>query len=86
MVAACPTTLIGLRDRELLAFSFAGAFRRSELLALEVSDLTEVPDGLRVLNPAKQTRLERGRSGPARELARLESTGPLFGYGMEVDR
>ncbi len=28
---------------------FAGAFRRSELCALEVADLTEVPDGLRVL-------------------------------------
>ena len=27
---------------------FAGAFRRSELLALEVADLLEVPDGLRV--------------------------------------
>ena len=27
----------------------AGAFRRSELCALEVADLTEVPDGLRVL-------------------------------------
>ena len=28
---------------------FAGAFRRSELCALEVADLTEVPDGLRIL-------------------------------------
>lgn len=49
MVAACPTTLIGLRDRALLAFGFAGAFRRSELLALEVEDLSEAGDGLRVL-------------------------------------
>jgi hypothetical protein len=49
MLAACPTTsLIGLRDRALLAFGFAGAFRRAELLALTVADLTEVPDGLRV--------------------------------------
>jgi integrase len=49
MLAACPETLIGRRDRALLAFGFAGAFRRSELLALEVGDLTEVGDGLRVL-------------------------------------
>jgi hypothetical protein len=27
---------------------FAGAFRRSELMALQVSDLAEVPDGYRV--------------------------------------
>jgi integrase len=49
MLAACPTTLIGLRDRALIAFGFAGAFRRSELLALDMADLTEVGDGLRVL-------------------------------------
>jgi integrase len=49
MIAACPTTsLIGLRDRAMIVLGFAGAFRRSELLALEVADLVEVPDGLRV--------------------------------------
>jgi hypothetical protein len=36
-------------DRALLCLGFAGAFRRSELCALEVADLTEVPDGLRIL-------------------------------------
>src|SRR5271165_2917682 len=49
MVALCPDTMIGRRDRALLAFGFAGAFRRSELCALDVADLTETPDGLRVL-------------------------------------
>ena len=34
MLAACPTTLIGLRDWALLAVGFAGALRRSEVLAL----------------------------------------------------
>lgn len=43
-----PDTLAGKRDRALLALGFAGAFRRSELIALEVADLVEVPDGLRV--------------------------------------
>jgi hypothetical protein len=42
--------LIGKRDAALIALGFAGAFRRSELAAaLLVDDLTEVPDGLRVL-------------------------------------
>ena len=48
MLDACPDTLQGKRDRALLALGFAGAFRRSELVALEVADLAEVPDGLRV--------------------------------------
>ena len=49
MMAACPATLIGIRDRALLALGFAGAFRRSELVALDMADLTEVPDGLRIM-------------------------------------
>jgi site-specific recombinase XerD len=49
MLDACPDSMRGIRDRALLALGFAGAFRRSELCALEVSDLTEVPDGFRVL-------------------------------------
>ena len=43
-----PGTLAGKRDRALLALDFAGAFHRSELVALEVADLAETPDGLRV--------------------------------------
>jgi site-specific recombinase XerD len=44
-----PQTLAGKRDRALLALGFAGAFRRSELVALDVADLREDPEGLRVL-------------------------------------
>ncbi|MCJ2115706.1 tyrosine-type recombinase/integrase [Methylobacterium sp. J-001] len=43
-----PNTLTGKRDRALLALGFAGAFRRSELVALDVGDLIEDPEGLRV--------------------------------------
>lgn len=43
-----PDTLAGKRDRALLALGFAGAFRRSELVALDVADLSEHADGLRV--------------------------------------
>ena len=49
MLKHCPPTLTGKRDRALLALGFAGAFRRSELVALQVADLVEMPDGLRVL-------------------------------------
>ena len=44
-----PDTLTGKRDRALLALGFAGACRRSELVALDVEDLREDPEGLRVM-------------------------------------
>jgi hypothetical protein len=49
MLALCPDSMIGKRDCVLLCLGFAGAFRRSEVCALEVADLTEVADGLRIL-------------------------------------
>jgi site-specific recombinase XerD len=41
-------TLATLRDRALLLLGFAGAFRRSELVALDLADVEEVSEGLRV--------------------------------------
>jgi integrase len=48
MIACCPDTLRGFRDRALLLLGFAGAFRRSELAALTVADLEPNEAGLRV--------------------------------------
>lgn len=39
MVGTLPDNLLGLRDRALLLLGFAGAFRRSELVGLDVEDL-----------------------------------------------
>lgn len=41
--------LLGQRDRALLLVGFAGAFRRSELVVLEVEDLELTDDGMKVL-------------------------------------
>jgi len=49
MVRGLPDTLIGKRDRALLLLGFAGAFRRSELVALIVADLIEAEGGMRVI-------------------------------------
>jgi integrase len=46
MVDALPANLLGVRDRALLLVGFAGAFRRSELVGLDVSDVEETGDGL----------------------------------------
>ncbi|MCB2190545.1 MAG: tyrosine-type recombinase/integrase [Deltaproteobacteria bacterium] len=48
MLDQVPETLQGYRDRAILLLGFAGAFRRSELANLLVSDLEDVPSGLRV--------------------------------------
>ena len=45
MVATLPETLLGLRDRALLLVGFAGAFRRSELVSLDIEDLERTRDG-----------------------------------------
>lgn len=49
MLMRVPDTLTGKRDKALLALGFAGAFRRSELVALDVADLREDREGLRVM-------------------------------------
>jgi site-specific recombinase XerD len=48
MLDTCDASMNGLRDKALLAFGFSGAFRRSELVALRIEDLTLEPDGYRV--------------------------------------
>ena len=62
MIGALPTTLIGTRDRALLLLGFAGAFRRSELVALDVRDLTTTREGLVVtLRRSKTDQEGQGR-------------------------
>jgi integrase len=46
MVNAAPDTLLGRRDRAILLVGFAGAFRRSELVALDREDVEFGRDGV----------------------------------------
>ncbi len=56
-----PTTVAGSRDRALLLVDFAGCFRRSELVALDVSNVTHQKDGLVVtLQRSKTDQEARG--------------------------
>ena len=48
MLGGLGDTMLGARDRALLALGFAGAFRRSELVGLDVADLAFTGDGLEV--------------------------------------
>jgi site-specific recombinase XerD len=55
MAVACGEGLRGLRDRALLLVGFAGAFRRSELVALDVADLRFVVQGAEALVRVSKT-------------------------------
>ena len=48
MAPLAGTRLSSTRDRALLLIGFAGAFRRSELVALDLEDIEETAEGLRV--------------------------------------
>jgi integrase len=61
-VGMLPNTLAGVRDRAVLLVGFAGAFRRSELAALDVGTLRFVPDGVKVhLRHSKTDQEKKGR-------------------------
>lgn len=47
--------LLGIRDRALLLLGFSGAFRRSELVSLDVKDLTFTRDGFVALIKRSKT-------------------------------
>ena len=46
LLASIPLSLVGMRDRSMLLVGYAAALRPSELVSLDVSDLTVVDDGL----------------------------------------
>jgi integrase len=46
VIRKIPTDLPGLRDRALILIGFAGAFRPSELVAIEMADVVRHPKGL----------------------------------------
>jgi site-specific recombinase XerD len=63
MLRHVPARILGLRDRALLLVGFCGAFRRSELVSLDCSDLAFTAEGLQVtLRRSKTDQEGRGRS------------------------
>lgn len=54
-----PSTNVGLRDRALLLVGFAGAFRRSELVGIDLQDIEFVEEGMLVTLWQSKTDQER---------------------------
>lgn len=75
MADLTPATLLGLRDRALLLVGFAGAFRRSELVAIKVDDVDMQDKGMSItIRKSKTDQEGRGRKKP---ILRGESHCPV---------
>jgi site-specific recombinase XerD len=62
MISGLPTNSMGIRDRALILIGFAGAMRRSEITAIEVSDLEMGDDGIVIhIRRSKTDQLGSGR-------------------------
>ncbi|MFI5387976.1 MAG: tyrosine-type recombinase/integrase, partial [Fimbriimonadales bacterium] len=73
ILEALPDDLRGLRDRALLLVGFAGGFGRSELVGLNVEDVAEEAEGLRV----RIRRSKTDQEGIGREIGIVRGRHPL---------
>jgi len=83
MAALAPAGLKGLRDRALLLLGFAGAFRRSELVALDVADLAETESGLLVT--IRRSKTDQEGEGVTIAIARGDVTCPAHALREWLD-
>lgn len=60
MVSTLPNNTIGLRDRALILIGFAGAFRRSEVAGLTVTDIQSTSEGIKIFLSRSKTDQEGG--------------------------
>jgi site-specific recombinase XerD len=80
MIAALPANRQGARDRALLVLGFAGGFRRSELVALDVGDVQETEDGLVIRLRRSKTDQEGQGSRVALPWGSQPETCPVRAY------
>jgi integrase len=65
MVESLPSGLGGTRDRALLLLGFAGAMRRSDLVAIDVEDVVRLDEGLVVVHGAPDANGDAAATGMA---------------------
>lgn len=81
MIAQCDTKAIqGKRDKAILLLGFAGAFRRSELAGLELSDIEFVTDGAKITIRKSKTDQEAQGQTIAIYNGKLDVCGILKDY------
>jgi integrase len=70
--AVCDQSLSGVRDRALILLGFAGAFRRSELVSLDVEHIVWIREGMTILIERSKT----DKAGEGAEIAIPFGTSP----------
>ena len=84
-LVGCAGRLIDDRDRALVLVALAGALRRSEVVALDVTDITPVAGGLRVV--IRRSKTDQDGAG---ELVQIGATGtetcPVAAYMTWITR
>lgn len=78
LLAACGTGTIGRRDRAIILLGFTGAFRRCELVALDLSDLQFVSDGLIIRIRCSKTDQDGEGRGVGMPVGRHAETCPYL--------
>lgn len=74
LVRACPETMLGMRDRVLVLVGFAGGFRRSELTAIGLDQLTFASDAVTISVPRSKADQEgEGRTVTLRRASSKET-------------
>jgi integrase len=72
--------LLGSRDRALLLVGFAGGFRRSEIVSLDIEDITETTDGLVIRVRRSKTDPEAKGTTVALPYGSTAATCPVRSY------
>ena len=86
MVDTLEDSLIGVRDRALLLIGFAGAFRRSELVGLDVKDVHAGHDGLTVFIRKSKTDQEGQGRKVGIPYGSHPHTCPVRAYGAWLEK
>ena len=85
MLDALDDGLIGCRDRALLLVGFAGGFRRSELVGLDVEDVKETADGLVIQIRRSKTDPEAKGTTVALPYGSTAATCPVRSYRAWIE-
>lgn len=80
MLDSLDDTLLGHRDRALLLVGFAGGFRRSELVGLDIEDVKETADGLVIQIRRSKTDPEAKGTTVALPYGSTAATCPVRSY------
>jgi site-specific recombinase XerD len=83
MAQLCRSGPAGTRDRALLLLGFAGALRRSELVAINVEHVAETPQGLLVHVPRSKT--DQEGSGTTIAIPRGKRHCPVAAYRRWIE-